>query len=52
MVKVYFDDEKGNLQFVDVSIWSLVKANFLSSLIMAIIVYGIFFAVGVLLILL
>lgn len=38
MVKLYLKKDKN--KYIDISIWSLVKANFLSSLLMAILFYG------------
>ncbi len=42
MVKIYFDKEEDNdkEKFVDINIWSLVKANILSSLLINAIIIG------------
>jgi len=47
MVKLYYKKEKH--KYIDISIWSLMKANFLSSLLMAVLFYGSLLVVGILL---
>lgn len=40
MVRIYLNKPGKKKTFVDVNIWSLVKANFLSGLVLAAIIYG------------
>lgn len=48
MVRLYFKgrDITGKRLFVDVSIWSFLKVNILSSLLFALLFYGTLFLVG------
>ena len=47
MVKIYFEREgKDVKEFVDVNIWSLVKANILSTLVLLIVYLGIAYLIG------
>lgn len=47
MVKIYFGDEDNKKKYVDVNIWSLVKANILSSLVITGIIFVLVYALGV-----
>ena len=49
MVKLYINDPSGKnkVKYVDVNIWSLVKANILAELTLVGIVFGVAFIFGV-----
>lgn len=48
MVKLYINenDKKGQVRYIDVNIWSLVKASILADLIIYGIVFGVAFVLG------